>query len=144
MSLRAPSLIGQSAYATRCFLPEYHCEHKVRIIRGRCSVDDILPSGAFVFSRIPTASNSASSSLLCSVDFVASTMNRRMTNQQARPYLNWKRHSLMMTTTSAVFATLTTWRPRPRPMAAPSTIPGRSKSCTLAPSYSNTPGIACK
>jgi hypothetical protein len=50
--------------------------------------------------------------------------------------------SLMMIMTSAVLATLTTCRPRPRPIAAPSTIPGKSRSCIRAPSYSSTPGIA--
>lgn len=56
---------------------------------------------------------------------------------------------------SAVRATATTCFPRPRPgvnetltvkrrvpLAASCTIPGRSKSWILAPSYSNTPGMA--
>ena len=79
--------------------------------------------GGSLFSRIPTASNSASNNLLCSAFFVASRI---------------------MQIISLVFAAEMTCRPRPLPSAAPSIIPGRSRIWISAPPYSSTPGIAVK
>jgi hypothetical protein len=77
--------------------------------------------GGSLFSRIPTASSSASRSALCSAFFVASrTMRIR----------------------SLVLAAEMTWRPLPLPSEAPSMIPGRSSSWISAPPYSRTPGMA--
>ena len=77
--------------------------------------------GGSRFRRMPTASSSASSNRRCSAFFVASRIMRIR---------------------SLVFAALMTWRPRPLPSAAPSMIPGRSRTWISAPPYSSTPGIA--
>jgi hypothetical protein len=79
--------------------------------------------GGSRFNLIPTASNSASSSLLCSAFFVASRI---------------------MQIKSLVFAAEITCLPRPFPSAAPSMIPGKSSTWISAPPYSSTPGIAVK
>lgn len=72
---------------------------------------------------MPTASSSASRRARCSAFLVASrTMRMR----------------------SLVLAADITWRPRPLPSAAPSMIPGRSRSWISAPPYSRTPGMAVR
>ena len=80
-----------------------------------------MTNGGSLFSRIPTASNSASSSARCSARFVASRTIK---------------------TKSLVFAAEMTCRPRPLPSEAPSMIPGKSRIWISAPPYSRTPGIA--
>jgi hypothetical protein len=72
---------------------------------------------------MPTASSSASSSLRCSAFFVASRI---------------------MQIRSLVLAALMTCLPRPLPSAAPSIIPGKSRTWISAPPYSSTPGIAVR
>lgn len=79
--------------------------------------------GGSRFSRMPTASSSASSRRRCSAFFVASSTMRIM---------------------SLVFAAEMTCRPLPLPSAAPSMIPGRSRIWISAPPYSRTPGMAVK
>jgi hypothetical protein len=79
--------------------------------------------GGSRFSLMPTASSSASNSLRCSAFFVASKI---------------------MQIKSLVFAALMTCLPRPLPSAAPSMIPGKSRTWISAPPYSNTPGIAVR
>lgn len=59
-----------------------------------------------------------------------------------RPINPFPPHSLVIRIKSAVLATDTTCRPRPRPLAASCTIPGKSRSWIRAPSYSSTPGMA--
>ena len=77
--------------------------------------------GGFLLSLMPTASSSFSSSALCSAFFVASS-------------------TIMMR--SLVFAAEMTCRPLPFPSAAPSIMPGKSRTWISAPPYSITPGIA--
>ncbi len=95
------------------------------LVQRQCKRDLDLMSAATYggsrFKRIPTASNSCSSSLLCSAFFVASRI---------------------ITIKSLVLAALITCLPLPFPSAAPSIIPGKSRTWISAPPYSSTPGIA--
>lgn len=101
---------------------------------------DRYAHGGSLLSRIPTASNSASSKARCSAFLVAS----KIINTKSLVYHNIspvippncvKKHTL---------AAEMTCLPRPLPSEAPSMIPGRSRIWISAPPYSSTPGIAVR
>lgn len=113
-------------------------------------------SGFRLLSRMPTASSSISRSFLCSTDFVASNImmikSAVFATVKMTPSVDsfdGKRNQL---TRYYLTATPATWPNRSviryidvqyyPPWLAPSTIPGKSRSCILAPEYSMTPGIA--
>lgn len=107
-----------------------------------------------MFNRIPTASNSISSSLFCSADLVASTevcqlghrpdFARRPTHQNDQVCGFGDGNDLPSTSTAYVSAQIFPHHHKEAdvPFAASCTIPGRSRSWILAPSYSRTPGMA--
>mmetsp|Transcript_22866 Transcript_22866/g.71666 ORF Transcript_22866/g.71666 Transcript_22866/m.71666 type:complete len:206 (+) Transcript_22866:483-1100(+) len=81
----------------------------------------IVTCGGSSFRRIPKLSNSRSMRNLCVTGLAASS-------------------TIMMR--SHVRAAEITCRPRPFPVAAPSMIPGKSRTCIRAPRYRSVPGIA--
>jgi hypothetical protein len=96
--------------------------------------------GGSLFNRIPTASSSASNSVLCSALLVASkiiSIRSLVCTVAVRP--TRQRWSCKPT-----FAALITCLPLPFPSAAPSMIPGKSRTWISAPPYSSTPGIAVR